>query len=134
VDAWIGDRDTGEGRQQKAKNNHALRLQLLAQAGISTNDPRAKWIDTPRKGDGSVVAGLHLVNMMFAEDRLLVDPACKEFRRFLLNFKGDHRDPLKDVGDAGRYILEHGADSVRSMLQIRARTGHAPRPSGRVFS
>lgn len=128
VDEWVGDRSTGEGLQLKSKSNGTLRIQLLAQAQISSNDPEAKLIITPRKGDGSVIAGLHLMNAMFAEDRMFVHPRCTEFRQFLLRFKGDSRDVLKDVGDAGRYILERGLSQIAAnMINVRARTGHAPR-------
>lgn len=126
VDEWVGDRDTGEGRQLKAKNNQELRIQLLFQSGISTKDDAAQLIHTPQKGDGSVVAGLHLMNAMLAEERMFIDPRCTEFIQAVKVFKGDTRDPMKDVLDAGRYILERGVVS-RDMITIRAHTGHAPR-------
>ena len=125
VDEWIGDRDTGEGRQLKAKNNQQLRLQLLHQSGVSSNAEEAKLIHTPIKGEGSVVAGLHLMNAMLAEDRLIIDPRCAEFVQACKRFKGDTRDPLKDVLDAGRYILERGVQS-RDLIRIRAQSGHRP--------
>ena len=125
VDEWIGDRDTGEGRQLKAKNNASLRIQLLHQAGVSSTDDEAKLIATPRKGDGSVLAGAHLMNAMLAEDRLVISPRCVEFIRACKAFKGDSRDPLKDVWDAGRYILERGVQT-RELTRIRASYGHRP--------
>lgn len=125
VDEWVGDRDTGEGRQLKAKNNQQLRLQLLHQAEVSSTDEAAKLIMTPRKGDGSVIAGAHLMNAMLAEDRLVISPRCAEFIKACRAFRGDARDPLKDVWDAGRYILERGVQT-RELTRIRGRVGHVP--------
>jgi hypothetical protein len=112
VDAWIGDRSTGIGRNMTAKDNGTLRIHLLKKAQIPSTDPRCKLIFWPRKGTGSVAHGAHLLNTLFAEDRALVHPRCVEFRASLLGFKGDTRYPKKDVWDAHRYAVEQELKST----------------------
>jgi phage terminase large subunit-like protein len=112
IDEWVGDRSTGQGRDQCGKDNAQLRVQLLASYRISSNDKRAKRIHWPKKGTGSVYTGAHLMNTLYAENRALVHPRCKEFRAALLRFKGDTRDPYKDVWDAHRYGIEHELKST----------------------
>ena len=36
----------------------------------------------------------------------IVGPRCERFQEFCDRFAGDRADPLKDIGDCGRYILE----------------------------
>ena len=122
VDEWIGDRDTGDGRHMKSKSNAILRAQLWYQAGISSNDKRARVIQTPVKGSGSVWYGLGLLNAAFAEGRAVIHPRCNALVEAVRRFKGDSRDPHKDVLDAARYALEKGTQR-RIGFSIRASYG-----------
>ena len=112
IDEWVGDRSTGQGREQCGKDNAQLRIQLLAQYRLSSNDRSVKRIHWPKKGTGSVYTGAHLMNTLYAENRAMVHPRCKEFRAALLRFRGDTRDPYKDVWDAHRYGIEHELKST----------------------
>ena len=116
VDEWVGDRDTGDGRQMKSKSNAELRVQLMAQAGIRSRDPAAKLIHTPIKGSGSVWYGLGLINAALAEARFVIDPRCVQFIAACQRFKGDSRDPVKDILDGGRYAVERGTRRRQSMV------------------
>lgn len=119
VDEWVGDRPTGEARNLRKKSNTLLRAHLAVQARVKRGEfPR---IATPRKWHGSVEHGLHLLNALaggFDDDgtpHLLVHPRAEFFTQFCESFAGDRRDPLKDVGDAGRYIVERSIREVPSM-------------------
>ena len=109
VDDWVGDRPTGDSRWQKSKNNRDLQAQISRLVG---QQRELKHIHTPKKWAGSVTHGLRQLNQLFgASDengapRGVVHPRCKQFAAFCERFKGDSRDPLKDVGDAGRYPVE----------------------------
>lgn len=110
VDDWIGDRPTGESRYLIAKSNADLRRQLARLLGRPVE--QLQRIHTPRKFAGSVTHGLRKLNGLFAMrdeaglPRGVVHPRCEIFRQFCERFQGDRRDPLKDVGDAGRYPVE----------------------------
>ena len=110
VDDWIGDYPTGEHRRLVQKTNKELRRELALVLGVKVED--TKWIVTPKKWDGSVRSGLRQMNGLFgARDPdgkpiALVHERMTRFRKFLDTFKGDRRDPEKDVGDAGRYPVE----------------------------
>lgn len=110
IDAWIGDRPTGESRYLVRKSNTQLRKHLAYQASVPLRDfPKIK---TPRKYHGSVEHGLWRINDLlgrFDEDgtaHCFIHPRAERFAEFCSKFAGDLSDPLKDVGDAGRYILE----------------------------
>lgn len=124
VDEWVGDRDTGDGRHMKSKSNAILRAQLWYQAGINSNDKRAQLIHTPVKGSGSVWYGLGMLNAAFAEGRALIHPRCEALTEAVKRFKGDSRDPHKDVLDAARYALEKGT-TRKIGFTIRASYGAA---------
>ena len=113
VDEWVGDRDTGDGRQMKSKSNAEFRTHLLAAAGIPARDRRAKLIHTPTKWSGSVWHGLGLINAAFAEGRAWVDPSCVNLIEAFRKFKGDSRDPVKDVLDAARYAVERATGATQ---------------------
>jgi len=111
VDGWIGDRSTGENRFLIGKSNRDLQLQLARLEGLRVEQTAP--IETPRKFHGSVFHGLRKINGLcgsrVGDERapgLLVHERCTQFRAFCETFAGDSRDPLKDVGDAGRYPIE----------------------------
>lgn len=110
VDDWTGDRPTGESRHLISKSNKDLQRQLARL--IDRPVEELNRIHTPRKFAGSVTHGLRLLNGLFGASteegrpRALVHPRCEGFRAFCERFQGDRRDPLKDIGDAGRYPVE----------------------------
>lgn len=110
VDEWVGDRPTGESRYLVNKSNAEIRRELARLVGRPYEE--LDRIHTPRKFAGSVTFGLRKLNGLFAmrddKDRArgLVHPRCEVFRAFCERFQGDRRDPLKDIGDAGRYPVE----------------------------
>lgn len=110
IDAWIGDRPTGESRYLVRKSNTQLRKHLAYQA--KTHLSGFPSILTPKKYHGSVEHGLWRLNdiMGKVDDEGLphfnVHPQAARFAEFCAKFAGDRNDPLKDVGDAGRYVLE----------------------------
>ena len=122
VDDWVGDRDTGDGRHLKSKSNAEFRVHLMAAAGIRGRDPRAKLVHTPTKWAGSVWHGLGMINAAFAEGRAWVDPSCKNLIQSFQKFKGDSRDPHKDVLDAARYAVER-ATGARPAAPVRGVVG-----------
>jgi len=122
VDLWVGDRPA-DARGLVRKSNTILRRHLAALSGIAFNKfPR---ITTPRKYDGSVVAGLTLLNSLSATDtrgtpHLLLHPRCKELARAFMTFQGHRADPHKDVIDACRYPVERLIGSQRAVaLSLR---------------
>lgn len=122
VDDWVGDRDTGDGRQLKSKSNALLRVQLWYQSGITSGSPAAKLIATPIKGAGSVHYGLGLINAAFADGRAVIHPRCQALIKAIQSFRGDSRDVHKDVLDAARYAIERGTRK-RIDLSIRGSYG-----------
>lgn len=128
VDEWVGDRDTGDGRQLRSKSNADLRVQLMHQAKVTSRDPAAKLIHTPIKGSGSVSYGLGIINAALSESRMTIDPRCTQVIAACQRFKGDSRDPHKDILDAARYAVERGTRRRQSLV-IRATYGAAPRDS-----
>ncbi len=118
VDDWIGDRPTGENKHLVSKSNRDL-LRQIARI-IRRPVEQCARIHTPQKWAGSVTHGLRLLNGLFGsrtehgEPRALVHSSkCPNFIQFCRTFRGDRRDPLKDVGDAGRYPVERNV-KVRS--------------------
>lgn len=110
VDEWVGDRPTGENRYLVGKNNKDLRRQLARL--LRRPVEKTKTIHTPYKWQGSVSHGLRMINGLFGRatangsPAAVVSPRCETFIEFCRTFRGSSRDPLKDVGDAGRYITE----------------------------
>ncbi len=122
VDEWVGDRPTSENRMLRKKSNQLLRKHLAYQAGLELGHfPK---ILTPRKWWGSVEHGLHMLNALagdFDNDgtpHLIVCPAAPRFADFCDKFAGDKHDPLKDIGDAGRYAVERGVKDRPSMALV----------------
>jgi hypothetical protein len=114
----------------KAKSNAELRVQLMHQAGVTSRDPRAKLISTPIKGAGSVWYGLGLINAALSDGRMVIDPRCRQIVEACQKFKGDSRDPVKDVLDAARYAIERGTRR-RQTLNVRGTYGAGPRVASR---
>ena len=117
VDLWIGDRPA-DARGLVRKSNTILRRHLAALTGRPLHTfPR---IVTPRKFDGSVIAGLTLLNSLCATEtsgvpHLIVSPRCPELVRAFLRFQGHRADPNKDVIDAARYSAERLIGSKRAV-------------------
>jgi len=122
VDLWVGDRPA-DARGLVRKSNSILRRHLAVLAGIAYN--RFPRITTPRKFDGSVVAGLTMLNSLAATDtrgtpHLLVSPRCPELARAFMTFQGHKQDPAKDILDAARYPVERLVGSQRAVaLSLR---------------
>jgi phage terminase large subunit-like protein len=122
VDLWVGDRPTGENRYLVKKSNDILLREIARKLGRRVDDPRMKKIWVPRKFDGSVRAGAALLKSAFKrrdpETGLpvsVVHPRMKQFIDSLYKFKGDPRDPVKDIFDAGRYNLEAATGRDRGL-------------------
>ena len=104
IDKIVGDRSTANGRRDALKSNRDLRHALAHVAGIPVEQvPR---ISTPRKGQGSVVYGCEIINVVALCDALVVDPRCVNLIASLLRFDGDPRSPYKDILDAFRYPVQ----------------------------
>lgn len=122
VDEWIGDRPTSESKYLIRKSNHRLRKHLAFQGGVALG--KFPKIRTPNKWSGSVEHGLHLMNAMLGNfdesgmPHFIVHPQCARFAEFCEKFAGNVKDPLKDVGDAGRYILELAIKEIPAMRLI----------------
>jgi len=122
VDLWVGDRPA-DARGLVRKSNTILRRHLAALSGIAFN--RFPRITTPRKYDGSVVAGLTMLNSLSATQtktvpHLLLHPRCQELARAFMTFQGHRSDPHKDILDACRYPIERLIGSQRAVaLSLR---------------
>jgi len=111
VDEWIGDRSTGWNKWAVRKSNKDLRVYLAAE--IKRPYSRLKFIHTPKKFTGSEDYGLRIMNAIMGRvdeeterSHFLVSPRAKAFREACRTYRGDKRDPVKDVLDAGRYPIE----------------------------
>jgi phage terminase large subunit-like protein len=128
VDEWVGDRPTGESRYLVRKSNTILRKHLANQAKVplvsAPGAPGFPHFRTPQKHAGSVENGLWLMNALlgdFEQDgtpHMMIHPRCERFAAFCDGFDGDRWDPLKDVGDAGRYPIEVAIGETPSMRLI----------------
>lgn len=122
IDQWIGDRPVTASKMLVRKSNTRLRQHLAYLAGVNVG--LFPHIEVPYKWSGSVEHGLHLINAAagtFDDDgtpHLIVNPACQRFAEFCEKFAGNRTDPLKDVGDAGRYILEKAIKEFPAMRLI----------------
>lgn len=129
VDEWVGDRSTGDGRWMHAKTNAALKSYFAKLASI---DGKPKWIHTPHKYSGSEWDGLNTINSALGRRHpspgdpdsdmpgCVVHPRCERLIAAMQRYRGDKRDPLKDVMDAARYAVER-ATGNRKVTTLRAR-------------
>ncbi len=108
VDEWVGDRAAESKYMIKRKSNTILERYLAQLAGIA----RFPRFVVPVKGSGSVEHGLYLMNALLGtyDDQgiphMIISARCERFAKFCELFCGDRHDPLKDIGDAGRYAIE----------------------------
>jgi len=104
VKHWVGDRSV---ESHGARKDNARLAEAIAKAAGMTRREAGIWIPTPDKGAGSVYAGVALVNGLFREDRMFIDPAgCPELVGSIQRWEGHRKDPAKDLIDAARYGVE----------------------------
>ena len=104
VHYWVGDRSVQS--KTSRKDNGRLAHAIADAAGVSRHEAGI-WIDTPDKGANSVYTGIALMNGLFHEDRLFVDPiACPHLVESIQRWEGKTKDPAKDLLDACRYGVE----------------------------
>lgn len=123
VDKWFGDRAAVGKKSGLRMENDEIRRKLAKLLGREASDPRMKPMATPYKFGGSVLHGQSLMNAMMARRRLVehgpgepwtadgpsyfrVWKGCTNFIADIAGFKGDPKDPKKDLPDAARYPLE----------------------------
>jgi phage terminase large subunit-like protein len=117
VDQWVGDR-SAEDRRLVRKDNTKVRRALAKLLKLDLDDPRLKPIRTVSKHVGSPRHGAQLLKAAFKRrdengaPMAFVHSRCTRFRDSLLKFKGDPRDPVKDIFDAGRYGAEIATSSA----------------------
>lgn len=118
VDEWVGDVPARSDRYDVWKSNRELRKELARQ--LRRPVKRVKFIHEPNKWGGSLTYTCRLMNTLFKRDAALVDMSCESFIQACETFKGDRRDPLKDVLDGGRYAVQR-ACTGRVMAALQAR-------------
>lgn len=116
VDVWVGDRATTVDRLLVIKDNAKLRDELAQQVKVA---PEAfARIETARKGAGSVEHGLRKWNGLLATTdsdgtpHMVLHPRCIQTIAFCKKWAGKKDDPLKNPGDAARYVLNRVVESV----------------------
>lgn len=115
LDVIVGDRPTGRNRFSVMKSNRDLSRYLAQQ--LKRKPREMMWIETPRKFSGSVSHGFRLMNATMGrttEDgasHFLIHPRCNRLTDAVKGFKGDRRDPHKDILDAARYGIERLVDT-----------------------
>lgn len=111
VDLWFGDR----GVMSKATGRTITNKHMSgALARAFTLPPgTTKWIAMPPKGPGSEDACLGLLNDALKAGRCWFRPACRKLTSWARYYEGDPYDPLKDVGDGGRYAVMGVVDMRR---------------------
>ena len=121
VDEWVGDRSAqGSHRSPIKKSNADVRRYLAAALGRNAGD--LKYIHTPKKSGGSVWRGARIMNAALGRDtaqghaHLLVHTRAKLAIDSFKGFKGDPKDPCKDVFDAVRYPIERAVDARTGWL------------------
>lgn len=111
VDAWVGDRTTGENRYLISKSNREL-AEAMARK-LRRKPATMRRIVVPHKQAGSVRMGAALLKGAFKARRadgrplVFVHPRCVAFAKALRTFKGGKQETVKDVFDAGRYGAEY---------------------------
>jgi hypothetical protein len=117
VDVWVGDRSTTVDRLLVIKSNAALRAELATLTGAGDEFPQ---IETARKGAGSVEFGLRKWNALLATNdydgtpHMIVSPRCLQVAAFAAKWSGSKVDPLKNAGDAARYVLNRVVGDVQT--------------------
>lgn len=116
VDVWVGDRPTTADRTLVIKDNATLRRALM---DVYRTDVFPQ-IEVARKGAGSVEHGLRKWNALLASvdgdgrPHMSISPRCIQTADFCAKWKGDSRDPLKNIGDGARYILNRVVENVHT--------------------
>lgn len=108
IDHWVGDRATEKSFWGSAKSNKDLQQALAAFYGMSAREAatRGMRFTTIFKNSGSLRRGCALINTLAYRKRLHIRNACKGFKKFVKEWKGDVQDEIKDPGDSGRYCIE----------------------------
>jgi hypothetical protein len=81
----------------------------------------------PNKKRFSVESGLYLMNAYCGtfddsgHPHFIVHPRCQRFKLFCEQFQGDTHDPLKDIGDAGRYIMQRVVQELPAQMPAKRR-------------
>jgi phage terminase large subunit-like protein len=113
IDEWVGDRPLGSHRSAVQKGNADLKRYLAA--ALNRPPMTLKWIHIPKKFSGSVWYGARIMNAAMGRtvtdddgerSHFLVHPRCAKIRDSFKAFRGDKRDPHKDIFDACRYAVE----------------------------
>lgn len=121
VDEWVGDVPTQAGMGgpwEVRKSNRDLRKELARQ--LRRPVARTKFIHEPAKWASSLTYTCRLMNTLFQRDAAVIDESMVQFIAACERFKGDKRDPLKDVLDAGRYATQR-ACTGRILPALHAR-------------
>jgi phage terminase large subunit-like protein len=113
VDDWIGDVPTESKVHQIRKSNSEFRREMAKALGRHVKN--TKHIATPTKYSNSMTMGMRVLNTLFGRRThgasipdAAVHPRCEQFANACWTFKGDTKDPVKDVLDGGRYAVEKG--------------------------
>lgn len=117
VDLWVGDRASGMNKYDVRKTNQDLRRHMARILGRPSE--KLKWIETPKKWDGSVTYGFRLLNAimgrrtdpsgavdLMAPSHFQARPSCVRFAQAAQRWKWNPKDPAKDILDAVRYPIE----------------------------
>lgn len=116
VDVWVGDRATTMDRMLISKDNAKLRAELAALVRVPLE--QFPVIETARKGAGSLDHGLRKWNALLAlkdqdgTPHIAVNPRAQQTAQFCAKWAGNKNDPLKNVGDAARYVLNRVVGQV----------------------
>lgn len=106
VDRWVGDQDAERGKMVTAKGNAQLRRELARQLGRPFE--QTKWIEKPNKSRDTLGRGMNSMNAFFHRGHMEVDRRCVKWIESAWKFRGDPKDPVKDIMDAGRYAVMSG--------------------------
>ena len=120
IDDWVFDRAADAYRQEVKKSNKLLRLHLAAVYKVEQD--RFPRIEVPYKAGGSFIQGFSLLNSIFCEHQITVDPRCVGFVRSCQKWNGDKRSPLKDILDSVRYGLESASKTKSSSVVSQQKT------------
>lgn len=120
IDDWVFDRAADAYRQEVKKSNKLLRLHLAEVYGVEQDKfPR---LEVPYKTGGSFLQGFSLLNSMFCDRQITVDPRCIGFIRSCQNWDGAKRSPLKDILDSVRYGLEHASKTKTASVVVQQKS------------